>query len=773
MSTHGGDIFFDIKANTKPYDRTMSGLEASASKVARKIGTKLAAGLSVAALVKFTKAATDAGASLNAMSTIIDAALPHMTKQVDAFAKSAGAAFGLSETQAKGFVGKLASMATSMGYTEEQAYKMSTSLTGLAGDMASYYHISADEAYGKLTAVFTGETEALKQLGISMTQTALDTFALEQGFGKTTREMSESEKVMLRYAFLMERLKLAQGDFNKYNQTWSGSLATIRLNWSNFMATVGQGLINILLPLLQVIARISAALTSLGQKFLAWTKRIRGIKDDAKEAVGTPVQDDATIAAEKITDVGDSIGLTSDNAQEAKKNVQELRRELMGFDRITKLSKDQNIDTDTNLSNYSTPSATVDTSALSPEGAGDQSWIDKLLGKYSKAKVEAEKFFKSIKVPPALAEAWNKLADAFSRLFNDVLKPLGKWTLENVLKPLGKWFLNEALPVMIEGHAAAIDVLTAALKLLGAILKPLWEPILKPLFKGLGKLSIFLMEFNAKKLEVIAKALEWLAEKITQLWKTLGKGKKWLDENFAAPVGQAIIDSFNWIKKKTKQFIKWWSDLSLKEIVAKISLKDYISDKIKTIKKRWQELKTKVKNILFKIDVLNNPLKIFQSLIDKFKELQATIKDLRFTIFSKEEKETKSTKSSGGGSQSIFKDLWAAFTGKTKGNVMDAITAHMATGGVVKRNSPQLAVIGDNRREGEVVSPDSKLQAMADSAAANAGGNAQTIALLNQILQAILAQDTNVYLDGEQIKNNVVQRLNQHTRATGQPELIY
>ena len=773
MSTHGGDIFFDIKANTKPYDRTMSGLEASASKVARKIGTKLAAGLSVAALVKFTKAATDAGASLNAMGTIIDAALPGMTKQVDAFAKSAGAAFGLSETQAKGFVGKLASMATSMGYTEEQAYKMSTSLTGLAGDMASYYHISADEAYGKLTAVFTGETEALKQLGISMTQTALDTFALEQGFGKTTREMSESEKVMLRYAFLMERLKLAQGDFNKYNQTWSGSLATIRLNWSNFMSTVGQGLINILLPLLQVIARISAALTSLGQKFLAWTKRIRGIKDDTKEAVGTPVQDDATIAAEKITDVGDSIGLTSDNAQEAKKNVQELRRELMGFDRITKLSKDQNIDTDTNLSNYSTPSTTVDTSSLNPEGAGDQSWIDKLLAKYSKAKTDAQEFFKSIKVPKAVIDAWEKLTEAFSRLFNEVLKPLGKWTLENVLKPLGKWLTHEVAPVVIEGMAAAINALTAGLKLLGAILKPLWEPVLKPMFKGIGDFILFIMKFSVKKLELRAKALEWLAEQVTNLWKVLGKGKKAVDDFYDYLYGQGIIDAIEWVKKKVKAFIKWWNDLSLKEIVAKIGLKDFISSKIKTIKKAWQELKQKVKNILFKINVLNNPLKMFQNLIDKFKELQKTIKDLHFTIFSKEEKETKPAKSSAGGSQSIFKDLWAAFTGKRKGNVMDAITAHMATGGVVKRNSPQLAVIGDNRREGEVVSPDSKLQAMADSAAANAGGNAQTIALLNQILQAILAQDTNVYLDGEQIKNNVVQRLNQHTRATGQPELIY
>ena len=172
MATRVGDIFVNLKLDRSDYDKGLRSMGASAGRMGAHIGRKLAVGLAGVGFGKFIKDATKAGASLNAMGTIIDASLPHMTKQVDEFAQKAGTAFGLSQTQAKGFVGKFASMASAMGYTEKEAYNMSTALTGLAGDVASYYHITQDEAFAKLGAVFTGETESLKQLGVIMTQSA-------------------------------------------------------------------------------------------------------------------------------------------------------------------------------------------------------------------------------------------------------------------------------------------------------------------------------------------------------------------------------------------------------------------------------------------------------------------------------------------------------------------------------------------------------------------------------------------------------------------------
>lgn len=104
-----------------------------------------------------------------------------MTKQVDAFAKAAADAFGLSETMAKKYVGTLGAMSKSFGYSESAAYDMATALTGLTGDVASFYNLSQEEAYTKLKSVFTGETESLKELGVVMTQSALDQMGLVEG----------------------------------------------------------------------------------------------------------------------------------------------------------------------------------------------------------------------------------------------------------------------------------------------------------------------------------------------------------------------------------------------------------------------------------------------------------------------------------------------------------------------------------------------------------------------------------------------------------------
>ena len=95
---------------------------------------------------------------------------------------------------------------------------------------------------------------------------------------------------------------------------------------------------------------------------------------------------------------------------------------------------------------------------------------------------------------------------------------------------------------------------------------------------------------------------------------------------------------------------------------------------------------------------------------------------------------------------------------------------YLAEGGWIKKNTPMLAVVGDNKSEGEVVAPESKLQAMAMQAAS--AGNQQVIALLQAILATVSNMDTGVYLDGQEIKNNVVRRINQHTISTGQLELI-
>jgi hypothetical protein len=730
MATHVGDIFFDAKINRSEYDKGLKGLNATASKIGASIGRKLSAGFAVAGLTKFVKDATKAGASLNAMGTIIDASLPHMTKQVDDFAKSAGGAFGLSETQAKGFVGKFASMASAMGYTENEAYKMSTALTGLAGDVASYYHITQDEAFAKLGAVFTGETESLKQLGVIMTQNALDAFALEHGYGRVTAQMSELEKTTLRYQFVMDRLKLASGDFAKYANTWSGSIATIKLNWANFMAVVGQGMINILLPLLQLIARVSNALTALASRFLGWTKRLRGIKDSVSGAFGKKTQKDLKVANTGIGNVGSGLGGAGKQAKGAKKAVQALKRELLGFDKITKLTGEKG-----------TTSGGVGGGGVS---GGGGSVGDMGLGDYTEdvsALGSAVDYLSQIKLPDSLTQALDHLKQSLGGLF-DTLRNAGQWALDNVLKPLGEWFLNRGLPVQIEAFSSAIDLVNNALKLVGAILRPLWEPLIKPFL-------LFLLNYQADKIEKIGKVFGYFAEVLDKArigWQRLvEKGGE-----FKA----ILVDKFS---EKWESLKETWENVKDKVATAKLQLSDKFSEAWKKIKEKWTSVKSKTAT---------------QKLVlhDKFSGAWKKVKSAWNKLKSK-------TVTLSLGFKNAITSKWNAIASKVnsarnKSAIVKGLfpkpLPYLAQGGYVKANTPQLAVIGDNKREGEIVAPESKLQAMANQAS----NNQQVVLLLQALLTAVNSLDLDVQLDGESIKQNTVRRINQHTRATGQLELI-
>ena len=94
-----------------------------------------------------------------------------------------------------------------------------------------------------------------------------------------------------------------------------------------------------------------------------------------------------------------------------------------------------------------------------------------------------------------------------------------------------------------------------------------------------------------------------------------------------------------------------------------------------------------------------------------------------------------------------------------------------AQGGYVERNTPRLAVIGDNPREGEIVSPESKFQSMLDRAAGSADMG-EVVQLLGRIASIVGAMDTGVYLDGREITRAVVRNVNQQAQATGRSPII-
>ena len=142
-------------------------------------------------------------------------------------------------------------MNAGMGMVGQGAANMAMEVAGRTADIASFFNTSQEEADTMLKSIWTGETESLKQIGVVMTQTNLDAYALANGFGKTTQQMTQAEQVQLRYAYVMNQTRLAAGDFVKTQDSWANQTRILSEQWKQFLGIIGQGLIQVLTPALK------------------------------------------------------------------------------------------------------------------------------------------------------------------------------------------------------------------------------------------------------------------------------------------------------------------------------------------------------------------------------------------------------------------------------------------------------------------------------------------------------------------------------------------
>ncbi len=260
MAKEDGKVVFKYVGDTSGVDKAnneaehkIKGFGSRIGGIAKGIGTAIAGALAAAgvALLGLAKRGLGLASDLQEVQNVVDVTFGDGAKVIDEFAKTADKAFGLSELQVKSFTGTMGAMLKSMGLTEEQTVDMSKQLAGLTGDMASFYNLNHDDAWGKIRSGIAGETEPLKQLGINMSVANLEAFALTQGITKSYDAMTEAEKVTLRYNYLLSTTADAQGDFARTSDGWANQLRTAKMNVDDLAASFGETLLPALQPVLK------------------------------------------------------------------------------------------------------------------------------------------------------------------------------------------------------------------------------------------------------------------------------------------------------------------------------------------------------------------------------------------------------------------------------------------------------------------------------------------------------------------------------------------
>lgn len=319
-------------------------------------------------LANLGKSAIGFGSAITEIENVVDVSFGSMADEAYKFASTAKEQFGLSELAAKQYSGTMMAMMKSSGVAQDAASKMSISLAGLAGDIASFYNIDTDTAFQKIRAGISGEIEPLRQLGINLSVANMEAYALSRGITTSYNAMSQAEKVALRYNYLMSVTGDVQGDFARTSGTWANQVRLLTLNFQSLSAVIGQGLIAGILPAIQALNALMAKLMQAANVFrnfmyVLMGKKLKGSQSGVSDIVSN---------LGGIETAGDDASSGLDDATSSAKKLKKALS-VLPFDQLNQLADNSN---DSGTASKSLGSGLGD---LADSFAGIQDSLDEVL----------------------------------------------------------------------------------------------------------------------------------------------------------------------------------------------------------------------------------------------------------------------------------------------------------------------------------------------------------------------------------------------------------
>ena len=317
-----------LKTQLNKTEKTVTKTTGGIKKALSSLTKGFTATAIVYGLIKVGKQAVQTASDLQEVQNVVEVSFGSMSAEVDKFAENALKKFGLSKLSAKQFASTFMAMSNGMGIAAEAGKNMSLNLTALAGDLASFRNVEQDVAFTALKSVFTGETETLKQFGIVMTEANLEAYALSQGITKSYSAMSQAEKVALRYSFVLNATKNAQGDFARTSNNWANQVRILKEQFKELAGIIGNGLLKVLQPLIILLNKVLGLAISVANSL-------------SQAFGGKKIKESSTSVSNMASGMGDiASGAedTSSGLESADKSAKKLKRTLAGFDQLNVLS---------------------------------------------------------------------------------------------------------------------------------------------------------------------------------------------------------------------------------------------------------------------------------------------------------------------------------------------------------------------------------------------------------------------------------------------------
>lgn len=299
-------------------------------------------------LVRKLGSAIEYSSKLTEVQNVVAHTFGEATSAVDEFADRAIQDFGMAELSAKQFASRFQAMGTTMGISSKQiadanaliyrkiegnktAYTdlgesmsdVSINLTKLTADYASFFNMDYEDVADDMASIFTGQTRPMRQYGIDLTNATLKEWAMKNGIDANIESMTQAEKTMLRYQYVMANSGHIMGDFERTQNTWANVVRTIGQQFQKLGRIIGEGFINQLKPALIAFRGFMNTVIDLTEKTLNAFGKLLGWQIDIED-VGVTMADD----------MGDYADYLEDAAGSAKK----LNSQLRAIDELNNLS---------------------------------------------------------------------------------------------------------------------------------------------------------------------------------------------------------------------------------------------------------------------------------------------------------------------------------------------------------------------------------------------------------------------------------------------------
>lgn len=315
-----GDFFKKCSTTLKNFNSSLqrTGIVAQVASSALKQFTAFKLGEYLAEGIKQSISYVE---NLNLFTVAMGDAIEEGNKFVDTMQEL----YGMDPSNIMRYAGNFFQLATAIEMPDAAATKLSLTMTKAVNDISSLFNVDIETVFTNMSAGLQGMSRAVRKYGMDIRATTLQTEALALGITEQVENMSEANRIGLRFIAMMKQAANASGDFAANIETPANQLRIFKEQVAQLGRAIGDFFIAPLRNALQYVNGFIMALRAV----LVFIRKLLGIEVD--------FQTRTTGLSSGLDDAASSLGGVGDSAADATKKLKGM---LAPFDELNVLARE-------------------------------------------------------------------------------------------------------------------------------------------------------------------------------------------------------------------------------------------------------------------------------------------------------------------------------------------------------------------------------------------------------------------------------------------------